>query len=165
MIPLTDERLRQLAYDEYVCINETGRAMAVELLAARGRITKLTGERDELRDSVRGYEAIRQHQADRIAALGRLARTLWDRRRQWQTDAIEVVTAHARVTELEAAQRPPLGYVVGFVTSAHGLTFARDYGGPDPTRAGAEQELAHEAEENPGVEFKLLELREARPCP
>ena len=41
MIPLTDDRLRQLAYDDMVCINDSGRAMAVELLAARARIAEL----------------------------------------------------------------------------------------------------------------------------
>jgi len=78
--------------------------------------------------------------------------------------------ARARIDELkqmivrrdEAAQRPPLGYVVGYY-SAHGWTFNRDYGGPEPMRSGAEQELAHEVEENPGVDFKLIELREVQP--
>jgi hypothetical protein len=61
-----------------------------------------------------------------------------------------------------AAQRPPLGYAVGF-NSAHGWTFNRDYAGPHPMRAGAEQELANEAEVDPGVDWKLLEIREAQP--
>ena len=62
---------------------------------------------------------------------------------------------------LEAAQRPPLGYVVGFTLPDGGLTFARDYGGP-ARRAAAEEELAQWAEVNTGVEFKLLEVREAQ---
>lgn len=41
MIPLTDERLRQLAYDDMVCISDSGRAMAVELIAARAAIARV----------------------------------------------------------------------------------------------------------------------------
>ncbi|MGI5223029.1 hypothetical protein [Nocardia sp. CA-290969] len=100
--------------------------------------------------------------------MSKLARSLADQIRTQAAiaarpgQAVVLERIADQVAELEAAQRPPLGYVVGFVTSAHGLTFAKDYGGPNLTRAAAEQELAHEAEENPGVEFKLLELREAR---
>jgi hypothetical protein len=39
--PLTDERLQQLAYDEYVCSNDNERAMAVELLAARAQLARV----------------------------------------------------------------------------------------------------------------------------
>lgn len=39
--PLTDERLRQLAYDDMVCTNANERAMAAELLTARARIAEL----------------------------------------------------------------------------------------------------------------------------
>lgn len=81
----------------------------------------------------------------------------------WERDAItgrvELVLAS---DVLEAAQRPPLGYVVGFKTS-HGWSFSRDYGGPNPTRAGAEQEMANEVQEDPGVSWKLLEVREVQP--
>lgn len=62
MIPLTDERLRQLAYDEYVCIDESGRAMAVELLAARARIA-------ELERSVEGSSILLNSARIRIDAL------------------------------------------------------------------------------------------------
>ncbi|WP_043737765.1 hypothetical protein [Nocardia asiatica] len=41
MIPLTDERLRQLAYDDMVCTNDNERAMAAEVLSARTRIAEL----------------------------------------------------------------------------------------------------------------------------
>lgn len=46
MIPLTDERLRQLAYDDMVCTNDNERAMAVELLAARVRIAWMNKAHD-----------------------------------------------------------------------------------------------------------------------
>lgn len=85
MISLTDERLRQLAYDEYVCINETGRAMAVELIAARARIAE-------------------------IAAMFHLPNddTLPGRLREVQREVADRIVKLA--VESEATQRPPLGY-------------------------------------------------------
>jgi hypothetical protein len=74
----------------------------------------------------------------------------------------DLTAAYARIDALEAAQRPPLGYVVGF-ENADGWGFNRFYGGPHSMRAGAEHELANEAEENPEVDWKLLEIREAQP--
>jgi hypothetical protein len=65
--------------------------------------------------------------------------------------------------ELEAAQRPPLGYVAGR-HSADGWGFARFYGGPDEIRAGAEHDLANALEEDgPDAGWQLLEIREAQP--
>lgn len=39
--PLSDERLRQFAYDPHVCSDNAHRSMAVELIAARHRIAQL----------------------------------------------------------------------------------------------------------------------------
>lgn len=88
MIPLTDERLKQIAYDDIVCASEQMRAMAVELIAARARIAELKGRIDN------GMAANREE---------RIAR-----------DELRVMNGdlRARIAELEAAQRPPLGYVV-----------------------------------------------------
>ncbi len=80
------------------------------------------------------------------------------------TVAIELLAAHRRIAELEAAQRPPLGYVVGRQASG-GWNFLRWYGGPDEIRAGAEQDLANALEEDgPGLGWQLLEVREVPGC-
>ena len=42
MIPLTDDRLRQIAYDDIVCASDQMRAMAVELIAARASLARVT---------------------------------------------------------------------------------------------------------------------------
>lgn len=70
----------------------------------------------------------------------------------------------ALLDALEAAQRPPLGYVVGRKTSEGWWTFNRFYGGPEPVRAGAEHSLAGTIEEDgPEAGWQLLEVREVQP--
>lgn len=103
MIPLTDERLRQLAYDDMVCTNANERAMAAELLSAR-----------------------------------------------------------ARIAELEAAQRPPLGYV------AMARPVESDVYSILPTRNLATDKLSaemqrHRFEKDPDVHVIVAELREVQP--
>lgn len=63
----------------------------------------------------------------------------------------------------KAARRPPLGYVVGR-QSVDGWVFNRLYGGPERTRAGAEQDLAAQVEEDgPAAGWQVLEVGEAQP--
>jgi hypothetical protein len=99
VISLTDERLRQLAYDDMVCTNANERAMAAELLSAR-----------------------------------------------------------ARIAELEAAQRPPLGYVVLSRNPDGGRLHPQ--GSVHPTREPAEE--WRQWLEAHGRQFLVAEVREVQ---
>jgi hypothetical protein len=94
VIPLTDERLRQLAYDDMVCTNANEQAMAAELLSARARVAELEAALDA---------KILQH----AETLGMLEEAYAEIERM-------------RVA-LEAAQRPPDGYIaIGKKSEADG---------------------------------------------
>ncbi|MEU1550239.1 hypothetical protein [Nocardia sp. NPDC005745] len=149
----------------------------------------------------------------RTSRLGELLRTIWKRRRQWQTDYVDLISARARIAELEgerdelradadrahgnagalharvmelraqvtardariaeleAAQRPPLGYVVGWQHEGRTLLAfdelevgilgdrARAYTDPGE----AHEFLAEVAPEDPRTRFCVYELREATP--
>jgi len=125
--------------------------------AARARIAELEGERDEIR-----ADAGRAH-----GNAGALHARVMELRAQ-------VTARDARVAELEAAQRPPLGYVV----------LSKRAEGPDPTgfrprvvspsiwkeRERAEEDRAEWREfaaanlkQLDGVEYILGEIREVQP--
>lgn len=71
MIPLTDERLKQIAYDEIVCVTDQVRAMAAELLAARADIAALEAAARMDNDVIRQANADRADRAKSIAYLAR----------------------------------------------------------------------------------------------
>lgn len=74
-----------------------------------------------------------------------------------------ITALKAAIAGLEAAQRPPLGYVVGTRT-ADGIALAKPYTWVEEMRAGAEQDLANAIEEDgPDAGYQLLEVREVQP--
>jgi hypothetical protein len=72
--------------------------------------------------------------------------------------AAELIDLRARIAELEAAQRPPLGYVAITVPEA-----PWDHSPVTRDRSRAERDLADLAESYPRGAWRLGEIREVQP--
>ncbi|MDE1673807.1 hypothetical protein [Nocardia gipuzkoensis] len=160
----TDEELRQIAEDPWVTYApDIPRRMAIELRELRVRVAGLEDERDE---ALGRYDL--EYAARTGAEYGAHAA-----RETRNRVAAKLRSARARVAELEAAQRPPRGYVVGWQHG--GRTFlaldeyevgilgdrARTY--PATALGEAQLFLAECGPEDPNTQFRVYELHEVKP--
>ncbi|WP_280245711.1 hypothetical protein [Nocardia abscessus] len=75
--PLSDHELKRITENPYTAFDRVHIQLATELLELRARNTR----------------------------LGELLRTIWKRRRQWQTNYVDLISARARIAELETEAR------------------------------------------------------------
>jgi hypothetical protein len=97
---LSDERLHQLAFDEYVCSNENERVMAAELLKLRPRLLAASNDLIEVRGALSpngGSRAVPPEVSMQDSVL----------------PAVEWLIA--RVAELEAVHGARIGYIIGYL--------------------------------------------------
>lgn len=94
---LSDERLRQLAFDEYVCSNENERSMAAELLEARSKLAEHGTVAIEWLAAHRRVAELERQLREEGNSVGRLEDQL-------RTACTEGADARARVAELEATR-------------------------------------------------------------
>jgi len=167
VIPLTDDRLRQLAYDDMVCTNANERAMAAELLAARARIAELERcLRDEGASAGRLADQLRAsctQGADAAARVAELEAEVEDHIEANHNLARERTILRGKVAELGAAQRPPLAYLVARIPNdtEEGPSFLGDF---YSSRAAA-KEVADQRNPLTGkARYVVAEIREVPGC-
>jgi hypothetical protein len=158
---LTDERLRQLRDDEYVCTNENERSMAAELVIARQLLAAARLTDGDLTAMHRGLV---DHARSQITVDNAVEQAGADTWMSGYSEGIEHALDTIRLRAHTAAPAPD-GYTVLYRDTPGGASLTTASGAVvHPNRDGAEQALARRRDtgDHPRIEYVLAEVRVVR---